>query len=406
MLEQGDSVDAVYLDFSKAFDKVDHRILLKKLKSVNITGKIWNWIQEFLLNREQRVRVDSVLSNSRKVVSGVPQGSVLGPLLFLIMIRDIDEHTSNAMVGIFADDTRIWRSIRGEVDQDILQEELQKVYEWADLNNASFNGDKFEVARFELGQLPDLEAIYKAHNNDDIDFKHHIKDLGVWMSANLTFDEHIRVITAKARRIMGLVLRSFKSRKTEVMLPLLKSLIRSQVEYACPIWSPTDTTNINLLEQVQRKFTSKFLKFRTYDEALGFTICNTSYSQRLKELKLYSLQRRRERYTIVYMNKMKLGLAPNAGFESDVGIDNKYIFKPRYDLTNGRSTFFCIGPKLFNSMPPQLRELDDANVTAEKHAVTFKTNLDKHLQTLPDNPGLQTNSLLRIDHNGNEINNI
>ena len=89
------------------------------------------------------------------------------------------------------------------------------------------------------------------------------------MSANLTFDEHIRQITSKARQIMGIVLRSFRSRKTEVMLPLLKSLIRCKVEYACPIWSPTDSDNIHLLEGIQRTFTSKFQRFRTYDEELG-----------------------------------------------------------------------------------------------------------------------------------------
>ena len=225
------------------------------------------------------------------------------------------------------------------------------------------------------------------------------------MSANLTFDEHIRVITAKARRTMGLVLRSFKSRKTEVMLPLLKSLVRSRVEYACPIWSPTDTINIENLEQIQRKFTSKFQRFRTYDEELGFTVTNTTYPQRLKELKLYSLQRRRERYTIIYMNKIKLGLVPNPGFQCDYRRTNKYTFKPRYDRKNGRFTFYCIGPRLFNALPPELRELDDANMPAEKQAEELKKKLDKYQQTLPDNPGSQANSLLRIGHNGNEINN-
>ena len=142
-------MDAIYLDFSKAFDKVDHNILLKKIRSVNVSGKILEWIREFLQNREQRVRVSGVLSNSKKVVSGVPQGSVLGPLLFLIMIRDIDKETLNAMVGIFADDTRIWRVFRGEEDAATLQGELEKAYSWADLNNANFNCDKFEAMRFQ-----------------------------------------------------------------------------------------------------------------------------------------------------------------------------------------------------------------------------------------------------------------
>ena len=145
LLEKGQAVDAIYLDFSKAFDKVDHVILLKKLNSVNIKGKISEWIKEFLQNREQRVRVDGSLSNSKAVRSGVPQGSVLGPLLFLIMICDIDSETLEAIVGIFADDTRLWREFNGDNDVMSLQNELQRVYSWADFNNATFNCDKFEA---------------------------------------------------------------------------------------------------------------------------------------------------------------------------------------------------------------------------------------------------------------------
>ena len=399
LLDQGQAVDAIYLDFSKAFDKVDHSILLKKLRSVNISGKIWNWIREFLQNREQRVRVNSVLSNSRKVISGVPQGSVLGPLLFLIMIRDIDKDTLDAMVGIFADDTRIWRDFSNDEDVQILQKELQQAYSWADLNNATFNCDKFEAVRFQkrnhAGEPPD--PVYRAYNNNNtIDFQEHVKDLGVWMSANLTFHEHIQIITAKARQVMGMVLRSFKSRKTEIMLPLLKSLIRSQVEYACPIWSPADSANINLLENVQRKFTSKFQRFRTYDEELGMTVSNTSYPQRLNELKIYSLQRRRDRYTIIYMHKIKIGLVPNPGFDSEYRRCQKFTFKPRYDRKNGRFTFFCIGPKLYNSIPAELRELEDDIQPDASNVDSFKRKLDAYLQTLPDNPGTQANSLLNI----------
>ena len=97
LLDQGHAVDAIYLDFAKAFDKVDHTILLKKLSSVNVGGKIWSWIKEFLTNREQRVKVEGFTSAPRRVISGVPQGSVLGPLLFLVMIMDIDKETFEAM---------------------------------------------------------------------------------------------------------------------------------------------------------------------------------------------------------------------------------------------------------------------------------------------------------------------
>ena len=147
-------------------------------------------------NHVQRVRINSVLFNF-KVVSRVPQGSTLGPLLFLLMIRDIDKDTLNAMVGIFTDNTPLWRVFQGDVET--LQGELNKTYSWADLNNKNFNCDKFEAGRFKISlQKEETDPGYLAYSGEPIPFKEYIKDLGVWMSANLTFDEHIRTITSEA----------------------------------------------------------------------------------------------------------------------------------------------------------------------------------------------------------------
>ena len=173
-------------------------------------------------------------------------------------------------------------------------------------------------------------------------------------------------------------------------------MIRSQVEYACPIWSPTDSANINKLEDVQRHFTSKFQRFREYDEELGMTICVTPYPERLKALKLQSLQRRRERYLILYMAKIKLGLVPNPGFEPEYHVRcQKFRYKPKYDRKNGRHSFFCIGPRLFNSIPPGLREFDDAITPDTSDLDAFKKMLDEYLLTVSDDPtSPQSNSLL------------
>ena len=197
--------------------------------------------------------------------------------------------------------------------------------------------------------------------------------------------------------MMGMVLRSFTSRKTEVMLPLLKNLIRSQVEYACPIWSPTGSADINLLEGVQRTFTSKFQRFREYDQELGMTLCTTRYPARLKALKLLSLQRRRDRYLIIYMFKIKNDLVPNPGFTGEYNIRNQaFTWKPRDDRKNGRNTFFCMGPKLYNSIPERLRRLDDREEEGKTKLETFKEDLDKYLADIPDIPGTQANSMLNI----------
>ena len=145
-MEEGDNVDIMYLDFSKAFDKVDHGILLRNLRNVGISGKTGKWILNFLANRNQQVIVNQDISKKSKVTSGVPQGSVLGPLLFLSMINDINDGIQSN-VSLFADDTRIGKSISSEEFGEKLQEDLNKLYSWQESNNMKFNGSKFELIR-------------------------------------------------------------------------------------------------------------------------------------------------------------------------------------------------------------------------------------------------------------------
>ena len=144
-METGNNADVIYLDFSKAFDKVDFNLVLAKIKDIEINGKIINWIESFLKNRFQSVIVDGILSEPAPVISGVPQGSVLGPLIFLILIGDIDNDISNSSVRSFADDTRLIKSVISIEDTEALQEDLTTVYNWANVNNMKFNDIKFEL---------------------------------------------------------------------------------------------------------------------------------------------------------------------------------------------------------------------------------------------------------------------
>ena len=172
-------------------------------------------------------------------------------------------------------------------------------------------------------------------------------------------------------------------------------MIRVQLEYACMVWSPTDSASINLLEGIQRTFTSKFARFREFDEVLGMPVTNATYKERLEVLNIQSLQRRRERYIILYMEKIKLGLVPNPGFHSTYNRCHKYKFTPKLNRKNGRYTFFVTGPKLYNSLPSSLRELDDVVQPGLKEFNAFKKKLDEHLDTIRDDPeATQDNSLL------------
>ena len=137
-------IDTIYLDFAKAFDKVDHNILLKKMIDHKIKGKVGMWIKNFLQDRKYRVVANGVISEEQEVISGVPQGTVLASILFIIMISDIDEGLRNSISRLFADDTKISAKIRTHEDIQLLQKDLDRVYKWADDNLMEFNEKKFE----------------------------------------------------------------------------------------------------------------------------------------------------------------------------------------------------------------------------------------------------------------------
>ena len=147
-LEDGKAVDVIYLDFAKAFDKLDIGITLKKLEAMGIGGHLGQWLQSFLSNRSQTVVVNGVKSSPKPVLSGVPQGSVIGPLIFLILIGDIDKEVATSFISSFADDTRIGHEISSEEDIKALQLDLQAVYQWATNNNMEFNSEKFELIQY------------------------------------------------------------------------------------------------------------------------------------------------------------------------------------------------------------------------------------------------------------------
>ena len=243
-MEKGSSMDAIYIDFAKAFDTVDHGILLHKLKEkTKITGNIGKWIHSFLTDRIQQVTVNGEPSEEVKVTSGVPQGTVLGPVLFLIMISDIDENVQKSFVSMYADDTRVIKKIREEDDENDLKNDLKSIYKWAEDNNMKFNADKFELIRFSI-KNNDENHSYLSPDGKLIEYKQDLKDLGIYLSSNLKFDTHIDIVTTKAMEMTGWILRTFKTRDRYPLMIVFKQLILGKIEYCCPVWSPIDNQNI------------------------------------------------------------------------------------------------------------------------------------------------------------------
>lgn len=384
-LEQGMDTDVIYLDFAKAFDKVDHGLLLNKLRACNIKGNLLHWIAQFLTGRTQVVASSGAESRPVSVVSGVPQGTVLGPVLFLIYISDLDENIEGVKVSSFADDTRIIGAAKDQEQAGNIQTQLAKIYRWAEVNNMAFNSNKFVHLHYSadaIGKEPVHR--YLSPSGQIIDCELTVKDLGVMISSNLSVDEQVDSVVSAAKKRMGWVLRTFCNRTENVMMVLYKALILPLLEYCCQVWSPSVLGSIRKLEGLQRTFTYKISGLN-----------DKNYWERLKMLKLYSLERRRERYIVIYIWKIINGKVPNI-YEDNSALISTYHHQRRGWLcrvppTNYRApariknrvegSLPVNGPRLFNCLPKEVREITS---TVE----TFKKKLDAFIKGVPDQPVL------------------
>jgi len=293
IIDRGGSLDCVYLDFMKAFDKVPHRRLLYKLHRYGISTSIIQWIESFLSNRKQRVRVMNSFSEWEPVTSGIPQGSVLGPILFVIYINDLPDEL-NSECYMFADDTKVFRDIKTPTDNNILQEDMHKLENWSDNWLLRFHPDKCKVLTFGKRSTPPAEYILC---NTKLQSTANEKDIGVVVDNQLSFEEHINEKINKANSIMGLIRRSFTYLDEPTFLMLYKALVRPHLEYANSVWSPYKKKHITAIENVQRRATQLLPGMK-----------DLSYEERLRKLKLPTLAYRRMRGDMIETYKITSGI--------------------------------------------------------------------------------------------------
>ena len=198
-------------------------------------------------------------SRQMPVTSGVPQGSVLGPLLFLVLIGDIDANVASSFLSSFADDTRIGNMITSDEDVRRLQADLESIYQWSINNNMSFNSNKFELLRYRSKESKEFQTslAYTSNNGQEIKETQHVRDLGVIMSNDATFTTHIHQKTKSVKALISWILRTFKSRETLPMITLWKTQVICHLDYCSQLWSPSKTGAIQCLELLQKAFFSK-----------------------------------------------------------------------------------------------------------------------------------------------------
>ena len=258
-------LDIAVLDFSKAFDTVPHDKLLGKLTHYGIHGHLHGWITNFLKCREQSVVVDGTHSSPVYVESGVPQGTVLGPILFLLHINDLPDHVTSS-VRLFADDCLLYRPIRSQDDQHLLQEDINSLTQWCSDWGMSFNADKCEVMRVTRKSQP-LRMFYTI-KGQVLQEVTKAKYLGITITDDLQWSTHIANITKKANSNLAFLRRNLKDAPPKVKETAYLSLVRSLLEYSCTVWDPHLRKDTDAIEMVQRRAARMVRNDYQYDSSV------------------------------------------------------------------------------------------------------------------------------------------
>ena len=285
LIDRGHVVDIIFFDFSKAFDVVSHDILILKLYDLGIRGQVLQWISDFLIGRTMQVEVSGIQSAPRQVLSGVPQGSVLGPVLFLIYVNNIANSLSS-QYKVFADDIKMYCTIpysspaAYSAASSVCQSDIDKLHAVGSSWGLSMNSSKCVVMRFK-GRGINLPPPHYMLNQEQLEVVSSHRDLGVVVDSDLKFHSHARETAHKAGGLAYNLLRATVCRSPDFMISLFVTHVRPIIDYCSSVWNYGYHGNTRILETVQRRWTK---------QVTGLEELN--YGERLKSLKLYSIQGR------------------------------------------------------------------------------------------------------------------
>lgn len=288
--------DAIYFDIKKAFDSVNHNLLLRKLETIGITGKFLNWIKSFICNRNARVCINKSYSSYFNINAGVPQGSVLGPILFIFFISDLPKfcQTDDVFCGLFADDVKAASSIPEQ-----LQIFINKITEWCRHNLLEIAIEKCNVIHFNPSN-PQTNYYYA--DREILPHPGPIRDLGIYLSPDFSFSPHISIIIGKAKRKLYLLLKSLQTTDPMTLAQLYGVYVRPHLEFCSPVFNPPTKKLSDEMERVQRLATRLICKRKP-------NLFVDSYEDRLSALNLTSLKDRRTTADLSLFQKIFLNLA-------------------------------------------------------------------------------------------------
>lgn len=299
-MEDGYQTDVIYTDLSKAFDVLPHCVIINKLSGLGLSSQMIKWIESYLCNRTYSVIFRSQVSSSYVANSGVPQGSHLGPLFFIISINDIVQHIRSSKILIYADDIKLFRVIKELSDAYLLQEDLYLFLEWCNNNGLILNINKCAVVSY----TRNLRPILFDYTFEGITIQRvtSFKDLGVIFDQKLSFELHLNSIINKANSTLGFVKRFSKEfRDPYVIKSLYSTLVRPHLEYASQIWSPFYSSHISRIESIQKNFLRFALRHLPWNNHLILP----PYRDRLKLIDLKTLEFRRTVADIFFIIQVK-----------------------------------------------------------------------------------------------------
>lgn len=325
-------VDCIYLDFSKAFDKISHGLLIAKLEGYGICGPLLRWLRSYLNDRTLVVKYEGSTSRPFPVLSGVPQGSHLGPTLFLLFINDIRSAISLKFL-LFADDAKIFNRINSPQDQEELQHTLDSIVSWCTTNSMEINVAKCFVMSFlRRSNKMTFDYCIEGLSVKTVD---KIKDLGVFMTPTLSPHEHLIHVAARASSTMGFILRQSKDFKSpQTLVTLYKTLVRPLLEYSSVIWSPYQYGHVEILNRVQTRF------IRMLGVRLGYGFLETPVTTVESQFGLHKLHIRRKYMDLLFLFRLVGGcmdcplLLSDLDFSIPTATRSRAVFTRRFQPTN------------------------------------------------------------------------
>ena len=366
-IDKGELTGTIFVDLQKAFDMVDHLILLSKMESMGVKGVELEWFKSYLSNRRIRTSVNNELSDEKLISSGVPQGSLLGPLLFIIFINDINSAFSKCKLHLYADDTVIYFSHKNpRVIENILNKELKSLDEWMNNNNLKINYEKTVCmllgANGMLKRQPLLDVRIREKQLSQVkSFKY----LGIVVDNNLKWDAHIEQMCNKLGKMVSYLgrLRQFVN-MSELKL-IYNSIVLPHFDYGDVVWQSASSSNLSQLQKIQNRAGRIILKVNPYS--------HTSNSQIHNSLGWHKLHKRQQLHLLLFTYKVLNGMAPDYLKDMFEYKQSPYSLRNQHDLCLPKPrTNYCRRSFMYR-------------------AASGYNELDYNLKTIPSFPAFKTN---------------